>query len=397
MNTLPEARDLPRFRDLLEDTARYPAPHVPIRPILRASGILSGAATKPESPFLQRDVILLRSGRAALATGLKDLGLANDDRVLLPAYHCGSLVEPVLWTGAQVDFYRVGANLRVDLDDIERKCTTRTRCLVAVHYFGFPQPLRELADFCRANSIALVEDCAHAFFGAWNGEWPGARADVSIASVRKFFPVEDGGLLKGRSISGWGEPRSPGMNSEAKALLRGLRLTADFQGIGILSPVFGLAFQGLDLFRKNRGVVQPASQKAGFRWFSEREIGQAGTSVSRWIMLHTNHGRLKARRRTNFRRLHEGLSNLTRGRPLYPELPDGVIPYMFPFLLRDPETDFRALKAARVPMLRWEEVAYSDCPVSAEYVTKLIQIPCHQELRDDQVDWVVGTMQKTLR
>jgi len=314
----------------------------------------------------------------------------------MPAYHCGALVEPAVWLGAGVDFYRIGLDLKADLDDIERKCTGTTRCLVVVHYFGFPQPLSDFVDLCRRKSLALVEDCAHAFFGRAREGVLGSVGDFSMASAKKFFPVEDGGVLIGRDPLPSTELRAPELSAELRSLARGVQAASDFGQLGIAGTIASLPFRARDWLRgaETRQAVPAGS--TGYRWFQPNEVERSGTRVSSWIMEHTNKTRLVARRRAGFARLLHGLADVRGGHPLYRELPDGVVPYMFPFVLKDPDVAFRALKSEGVPLLRWEEVAHSDCPVSERYLSQLIQIPCHQELKDDAIEWIVGTVRKTL-
>ena len=49
------------------------------------------------------------SGRAAILLGLEALGLAPTDRVLVPSYHCPTMVSPALALGQPVGFYPIDA------------------------------------------------------------------------------------------------------------------------------------------------------------------------------------------------------------------------------------------------------------------------------------------------
>ena len=83
--------------------------------------------------------------------------------------------------------------------------------------------------------------------------------------------------------------------------------------------------------------------------------------------------------------------------PLKPTLPGSVIPYMVPFLLTEPKRTFPALKYAGVPMYRWEDVGESDCPIAKEYRETLIQLPCHETLTAEELDFIRVTVTKVLR
>src|SRR6185295_18524163 len=58
-----------------------------------------------------------------------------------------------------------------------------------------------LRSFCDGRRIALIEDCAHAFFGASDGRPVGHWGNVAIASLTKFFPVPEGGMLVSSTVT----------------------------------------------------------------------------------------------------------------------------------------------------------------------------------------------------
>ena len=49
-----------------------------------------------------------------------------------------------------------------------------------------------IAEFCRANGIFLLEDCAHAHGAAWNGRKPGSFGDAGIYSLYATKTVSTG-------------------------------------------------------------------------------------------------------------------------------------------------------------------------------------------------------------
>lgn len=99
-------------------------------------------------PFDTKPTFYLFWARNALYPGLQVLGLTAGDTVLVPAFHCASLVEPIIQQGVAVHFYRVDRDCAPDLDDIRAKIDKNTRAVLAIHYFGFPGPIRDLRDLC---------------------------------------------------------------------------------------------------------------------------------------------------------------------------------------------------------------------------------------------------------
>ena len=72
-------------------------------------------------PFDTKPTFYLFWARNALYHGLHVLGLSAGDTVLVPAFHCATLVEPLVQHGVTVRFYRVDRDCVPDLDDIRTK------------------------------------------------------------------------------------------------------------------------------------------------------------------------------------------------------------------------------------------------------------------------------------
>ncbi len=189
-------------------------------------------------------VTMTSSGRAALYQALRQLNLPAGSKVLLPTYHCPTMVAPVLLVGLEPVFYAVREDGLPDVASLSRPEAANARVVLTAHYFGLTRSLREVRAWCDERGAALIEDCAHAFFGM-AGERPvGAWGDFSIASVTKFFPVPEAGLLASvrnsiqelglapqgikSALKGWVDAveigvahhRFPGLNSGLQALFR---------------------------------------------------------------------------------------------------------------------------------------------------------------------------------
>jgi dTDP-4-amino-4,6-dideoxygalactose transaminase len=67
---------------------------------------------------------------------------------------------------------------------------------------------------------------------------------------------------------------------------------------------------------------------------------------------------------------------------------------MFALLLERPQLDFPRLKRLGVPMWRWDEMAWSECPVAQRYRMALVHLPCHQSLDRAELDWMINSVQR---
>lgn len=380
----------------------YPEPKVPSHPVLSA-GTLGGCGAAVPSVLDAGRAVHTVSGRMALALALERLGIGRGARVLLPAYHCLALVEPVVRAGAVPVFYRVHRDLTVDLEDLASRAEG-ARALLAVHYFGFPQEMARLRAFCDAKGILLIEDCAHAFFGLLGGRPVGTTGDVAIASTWKFLPVTEGGCLVARSAGGRAL-RGPGLRYEAKSMVNALERAWAAGRLPVLRALFAPAFWMKNLLRDLRKRGSKSAGKSsdvptGGLDFDESWVGQRASWFTRFVLAAADRGRIARLRRRNYLLLLKGFHGLPKIKVLFPTLPEGVVPYVFPLLVED-ERVFPALKRRGVPIVRfgeflWEGVDEQVCPVAVEYSRKVLQFPCHQEMTRREIDWIVAEVREAV-
>lgn len=333
---------------------------------------------------------LLTSGRAALFAAMKAVGVTQGDGVLAPSYHCPTLVAPLRAAGATLQFYPLGADGLPQLDDIAP--APGTRALVVAQLFGLPQSLATTRAWCDRHGIALVEDCAHSFFGDAGDRAVGAWGDVATASLSKFFPVPEGGLLASARRLPPQALRAAGNKAQVKAWVDLLERGSE-QG-----RLTGLNTGLRALFRLKNGPRQAAAATPPPPPMTEAELmadcdlartEHAPPALTRWLT-GLPRERIVARRRTHFDRLHERCSMLRGAHPLFGPLPPQAAPYVMPLWVNAPEPIYAALRAAGCAVFRWDRVwpGVPDFPGDhgALWRTHVLQLLCHQDLSDRQVD-----------
>jgi hypothetical protein len=267
-----------------------------------------------------------------------------------------------------------------------------------------------LRDFCDSHQLLLLEDCAHAFFGQQDGLPLGSYGDYAIASAMKFFPVFDGGcLISSRHSLNQIRLEPAGAVFQLKAVMDSLERAFAYRPSRLTRLFFKLPLHlKKKLWSNIKGRSQggiavasytPPASEGGFG-FDVAWLNKAMSICSRFIIQGTSQKRIIEHRRMNFLRLLDALDKLPYCRPLYTSLPETVVPYVFPFLVEKPEFIFPELKRKRVPILRWDFLASridaSLCPVSADMALKLFQFPCHQELRSDELEWMITQIRETV-
>jgi perosamine synthetase len=379
-----------KFQPLLADAARFPRSLVPALQQPRPANWL-GARAPIASAFLDRRSLFFRGSRYALLEAFCRCGVGPGVKVLVPALHCRTMVDPLVRLHADVVFYDVAKNLSPEVASLERECSG-ARAMVLTHYFGFPNDLSFASKFCSDRNIALIEDCAHAFYGEHEGVVLGETGRYATASAWKFLPCEDGAVLRDNTSIPGGSLRSPTLLEEVSGLVR-------FAGAagralrGRPAPV-SAASKHIEAARRLDPQPRPSKTEDSV---VERDVGVAGLGLSRWIVRSSRHSRVAALRRQNYARWLQGVTGVAGATPLFPELPPSVVPYAFPLLLDRAEPAFSAIKMAGVPLWRWEDSAETNCPVAVAYRERLIQFPLHQELRDSELTWMIAAVTDILR
>ena len=143
--------------------------------------------------FRSKFAFSFSSGREAEYALLRALKICKEDEVLVQAFTCVAVVNPILWLGAKPIFVDIDKqNLSMDIEDLKQKITDKTKVIILQHTFGIPAHMEEVKKICREKKIFLLEDCAHVIGGKYKsrklGEWGDAAffsfgRDKAISSV----------------------------------------------------------------------------------------------------------------------------------------------------------------------------------------------------------------------
>jgi dTDP-4-amino-4,6-dideoxygalactose transaminase len=146
-----------------------------------------------------RHAVAVSSCTAALHLAYLGAGVGPDDEVIVPAFTFAATANAVLYCGATPVFAEIVSRERpyLDVEDVERRITPRTKAVCVVHYAGYPAAVDRLLECCDAHGVALIEDVAHApsatLAGRKLGTW-GLAGAFSFFS-NKILSVGEGGLL----------------------------------------------------------------------------------------------------------------------------------------------------------------------------------------------------------
>lgn len=142
--------------------------------------------------------VAFSSGTAALHAAMLAAGIGPGDEVITTPMTFAATSNAVLYAGGVPVFADIRPDTyNIDVADVERKITPRTKALLPVDYTGQPAdlgPLRELADQHR---LILIEDAAHALGATYRGQRVGSIADMTIFSFHpvKHITTGEGGMV----------------------------------------------------------------------------------------------------------------------------------------------------------------------------------------------------------
>ncbi len=115
----------------------------------------------------------VNSGRSGLFLILQALGIGDGDEVLLQAFTCNAVPNPVLWVGATPIYVDIDEeSLNIDPADLEKKISSRAKAIIVQHTFGYPADMDRIMVIAKKYNLVVIEDCAHALGATYTPSLP---------------------------------------------------------------------------------------------------------------------------------------------------------------------------------------------------------------------------------
>lgn len=140
----------------------------------------------------------LTNGTAALHSAMFGLGVGPGDEVICPTYTWMGSITPTLTLMATPVFCEVDPRtLLIDVDDVRRRITSRTKAIVAVHLWGNVCDMDALMALSAETGVPVIEDCSHAHGASYKGVPCGSIGQVGAWSLQGNKPISggEGGVL----------------------------------------------------------------------------------------------------------------------------------------------------------------------------------------------------------
>jgi dTDP-4-amino-4,6-dideoxygalactose transaminase len=129
---------------------------------------------------------------------LHDFGAKRDDEVIVPALSFVATGSSVLHAGFKPVFVDIRRDtLNIDVAQIERAITNRTRAIMPVHLMGKPADMDAINRIAKKHKLYVVEDAAEAHGAMYKGRKIGALSDLAAFSlyVAHIITTVEGGII----------------------------------------------------------------------------------------------------------------------------------------------------------------------------------------------------------
>jgi UDP-4-amino-4,6-dideoxy-N-acetyl-beta-L-altrosamine transaminase len=330
-----------------------------------------------------KHAVVCSNGTAALHLACMAIGIKPGDEVIVSAITFAASSNCVLYCGGTPVFADIRPDTyNIDVEDVKRKITEKTKAIVAVDFTGQAVQLDELKAICKEHNLYLIEDAAHSIGTKYKGEPVGSIADITTFS---FHPVKtvtagEGGacmtnndelykklhLLVSHGITK--DPAEMTKPTEGRWYQQQIMLgynyrMTDFQGALLLSQL-----SKLELFSNNRKAIRKKYDEA-FKdvegLILQKSIPESDTTQHLYV-IRLDMDKLKCTRKEFFDALYE----------------EGTCPQVH-----------------YVPVYRhpyYENLGYKKglCPVAEEIYETTMSIPFYASLTEEETNDTIKAVKK---
>lgn len=142
--------------------------------------------------------LAVSNGTVALHLALEALGVGEGDEVIVPDITFAASINAIIYTGATPVIVDVSLDTwTLDLYEVKRAITERTKAIMPVHLYGHPCDMDPLLDLAKKHHIFIIEDCAEALGSLYKGRPVGSFGDAATFSFfgNKTITTGEGGMV----------------------------------------------------------------------------------------------------------------------------------------------------------------------------------------------------------
>ena len=137
--------------------------------------------------------ISVSSGTSALHMALLAAGIGAGDEVITVPFTFVATVAAIGYVGARTVFVDVDPEtLNMDVAQIERAITSRTKAIIPVHLYGQPADIDPIMAIAHKHGLTVIEDAAQAHGAEYKGKKVGSFGHLACFS---FYPAKNMGAF----------------------------------------------------------------------------------------------------------------------------------------------------------------------------------------------------------
>lgn len=337
---------------------------------------------KKWAEFIECEVAYgLNSATAALHLALMSFRFPEGKKVLVPSMTFASSATAILYNRlipVLVDSDPV--TLGMSIEDIEKKYDKDCVAIIAVHYAGHPLPMEKFTDFAKAKGLKVIEDCAHTAGSMYNGNMIGNWSDISCFSFeeKKLMTTGDGGMICSNDSD-------------------------------LLKDINAIRWVGIDKDNwKTAKKYTDASNLDALHWFYEISLlgykyNMNDLAASIGLAQLEKLPGMNQRRSEIIRKYLDGIKNIGHTKPLLPYEPEKYNYWMFGIRVEKRDDLMIYLKSKGIatgchytplsiqPLFK---PYANECDYIEKEHSKLITLPLHADLTDEEVEYVIEHIQE---
>ncbi len=174
--------------------------------------------------------LAVNSGTDALILSLRSLSISYGDEVITSANTFYATAGAVVACGAQPILVDVDDRYQINVEEIQKKISKRTKAIIAVHWGGASPDMKALKKIAKKNNLFLIEDACMGIGGLCDGKHPGTIGDVgafSLHPIKSLNAIGDGGFFvtNNKKIYEWSKMyRNHGMISRDRISIWGVNM-----------------------------------------------------------------------------------------------------------------------------------------------------------------------------
>jgi dTDP-4-amino-4,6-dideoxygalactose transaminase len=145
-----------------------------------------------------KHVVAVNSGTAALHAALLALDIKSDDEVLLPSFTFVATANAVIASGAKPVFVDINTkDYTIELNDLKKKISKKSKAIIPVHLYGHPADLNELNEIANQHSLYIIEDACQSLGSTYNNKQTGTFGKMGCFSMyaSKVLTAGEGGAI----------------------------------------------------------------------------------------------------------------------------------------------------------------------------------------------------------